>query len=159
MMAERKSYIIPDINQVVNAECNKMILALSISQRKGLCCNSSESFLRELEESFGEDFNKVKGTILDNDEEDKEKERMIEREESLCLYRKMVEEINDDEIDDDFWEELEEFEDEYEVDVTDSEILESFIEETSDEMLHNGHYSKTSPYSELDDCMDNLLFR
>jgi len=38
-----------------------------------------------------------------------------------------------------------------EIDETDREILESFMEDTSDEVLHNGNYSKTSPYSEQDD--------
>lgn len=37
------------------------------------------------------------------------------------------------------------------IDETDREILESFMEDTSDEVLHNGNYSKTSPYSEQDD--------
>lgn len=133
------------------------------------CLNSPESFKNELEDSFGEDYKKVQGTMLDDDEDLEEKERLLELKEASRLYEELMEEMSDEETDDDdygisvedldfddfdyddYWGDLDECEDEDEVDETDQEILESFMEDTSDEIFHNGNYSKTSPYSEQDD--------
>lgn len=133
------------------------------SKNSAISLNSSESFKNELENSFGEDFKKVQGTMLDDDEDLEEKERLLELKEASRLYEEMMEEMSDGEIDDDygifvedfdlddFWEDMEEWEDEDEVDEADQEILESFMEDTSDEVFHNGNYSKTSSYSYQDD--------
>lgn len=134
----------------------------SMKSAKG--SNSPESFRRELEDAFGKDFRKLQGTTLDDDDDLEENERLLELKEMTRLFENMMEELNDEDIEnDDYNISVEDFdsagfcgyieacEDEDENDEIDKEILDSFMEDTSDGILHNGNYFKISPYSEQND--------